>query len=167
MGATSSLGPQIIHNSNLGCQTVLQSANLLEGHTGSVAIRCLLSRLLECPSASSDRAIHESESIPVQPLHIPIYHLDFLAAPPDPEGWVRDPEGGLLYWVPHDCRAGLHSPALLTIPLISPVRSVSLQFDEFAFGTSWTEIFTLHSPNPSLFSTLCLWFVVLVTLWLL
>jgi WD40 repeat protein len=23
-----------------------------------------------------------------------------LCAPPDPNGWVREPEGGLLYWVP-------------------------------------------------------------------
>src|ERR1700757_428508 len=57
---------------------------------------------------------------------------------PDPDGWVRGPGGNLLYWVPPDCRAGLHSPAVLTIPLTSPVRSVSLRFEEFVFGTSWT-----------------------------
>ena len=60
---------------------------------------------------------------------------------PNMDGWVRDSEGGLLYWVPHDIRTGVHSPALLTIPLTSRDRSVSLDFDDFAFGTSWTQIF--------------------------
>ena len=60
---------------------------------------------------------------------------------PDINGWVRDTEDGLLYWVPPDCRTGLHSPAFLMIPLASDVRSVSLDFADFAFGTSWTRIF--------------------------
>ena len=66
-------------------------------------------------------------------------HTD--GARPDPQGWVRDSEGGLLYWVPPECRTGLHSPALLTIPLTSRSRSVSLDTEDFAFGTSWTQIF--------------------------
>jgi hypothetical protein len=57
------------------------------------------------------------------------------------DGWVRDSEGGLLYWVPHECRSSVHSPALMTIPLTSRNRSVSLDFDDIAFGTSWTQIF--------------------------
>jgi len=61
---------------------------------------------------------------------------------PDSQGWVRDSDGGLLYWVPLDCRRGLHSPALITIPMTSDLRSVSLGFDDFAFGTAWTEIFS-------------------------
>ena len=65
---------------------------------------------------------------------------------PDSEGWLRDSEGGLLYWVPRECRAGLHSPALLTIPRTSDVRSVSLDFDDFNFGTSWTRIFNAIHP---------------------
>jgi len=67
-------------------------------------------------------------------------HAD-LYAKPDMDGWVRDSEHGLLYWVPHDCRRGLHLPGLLTIPLTSHDRSVSLDFDDFAFGTSWTQMF--------------------------
>ena len=68
-----------------------------------------------------------------------------LKARPDTEGWVRDTTGGLLYWVPPDYRTGLHSPALLTIPRHSPIRSVSLNFDDFAYGTRWTHIFdTAH-----------------------
>src|SRR5258706_530501 len=79
-------------------------------------------------------------------LHVPLpssscdsVHPDFFAKP-DISGWVRDSEGGLLYWVPLDIRPGVHSPALLTIPLTSRYRSVSLDFDDFAFGTSWTQI---------------------------
>src|SRR5258706_56009 len=79
-------------------------------------------------------------------LHVPLpssscdpVHPDFFAKP-DISGWVRDSEGDLLYWVPLDIRPGVHSPALLTIPLTSRYRSVSLDFDDFAFGTSWTQI---------------------------
>jgi len=37
---------------------------------------------------------------------------------------------------PPDCHAGLHSQALLTTPPTSHVRSVSLDFNDVAFGTS-------------------------------
>ena len=56
----------------------------------------------------------------------------------DSNGWVRDSTNGLPYWVPLDCRSGLHSPALLTIPAPSHIRSISLDFGDFAFGSSWT-----------------------------
>ena len=67
-------------------------------------------------------------------------HPNF-SAKPNKDGWVKDSEGGLLYWVPHDCRKSVHSSAIMTIPLTSRNRSVSLDFDDFAFGTSWTQIF--------------------------
>ncbi len=62
-------------------------------------------------------------------------------AKPDKDGWVKDSEGGLLYWVPHDCRPRVHSPAVMTIPLTSRKGTISLDFDDFAFGTSWSQIF--------------------------
>ena len=65
---------------------------------------------------------------------------------PDMDGWVRDSEGGLLYWIPHEIRTSLHSPALLTIPLASRNRSVSLDFDNFVFGESWAQIFKNADP---------------------
>jgi hypothetical protein len=77
----------------------------------------------------------------------PIYSSAIQAGRPDPEGWVRESTGGLLYWVPHDCRAGLHSPALLTIPLTSPVRSVSLQFESLPLEPLGPKFSTLHSPR--------------------
>ena len=91
-------------------------------------------------SGSKDNTIRVWNSVP--PLSVPISSLHSqLYQPPDPDGWVRDSEGGFLYWVPQDCRVGLHSPALLTIPFTSHVRSVSLDFEDFVFGTSWAQIF--------------------------
>ena len=63
-----------------------------------------------------------------------------LYAKPDKDGWVKDSAGGLLYWVPHECRKSVHSPAIMTIPLTSRKGNVSLDFDDFAFGTSWSRI---------------------------
>ncbi len=87
-------------------------------------------------SASSGEITHDS--IPFSSPSNPIHSILYLQ--PDTNGWVTDPEGGLLYWVPLDCRAGLHSPALLTIPLSSNIRPVLLDFTEFVFGTSWTQV---------------------------
>ena len=95
-------------------------------------------------SGSWDGTIHVWDSSPYAPIRgsssNPIHPA--LCAMPDVDGWVRDSEGGLLYWVPHDIRTTVHSPALLTIPLTCRNRSVSLDFDDFVFGTSWTQIFT-------------------------
>ena len=95
-------------------------------------------------STSGGEATYASGSVPHDPIPLssssgPI-HPQFCLQP-DTNGWVRDTEDGLLYWVPPDCRAGLHSPALLTIPLTSNVRSIFLDFTDFAFGTAWTNVF--------------------------
>ena len=95
-------------------------------------------------SGSWDTTIHVWELFP----HTPIQpsspcnqiHVDSCAQP-DVDGWVRDSKNGLLYCVPTECRTGLHSPALLTIPPTSHTRSVTLDFQNFVYGTSWTEIF--------------------------
>ena len=104
------------------------AASLLDGH-------CAVTR-------SDDATIHRSiphHSVQSSFSHNPP-HPDFCAKL-DPNGWVRDSNNGLLYWVPQDCRSGLHSPALLTIPVTSHIRSVALDFEDFAFGSSWTQIF--------------------------
>jgi WD40 repeat protein len=116
------------------------AGNLLEGYNRFVAYSPDAQDIM---SGSTDGAIHLCDSFSQSPLH---FTSSIEVEWPNEEGWVRDSGGGLLYWVPHDCRAGLHSPALLTIPLTSPVRSVSLQFDEFAFGTSWTQIYNTARP---------------------
>jgi WD40 repeat protein len=66
----------------------------------------------------------------------PHYYLQ-----PDPDGWVKDSQDGFLYWVPPAYRRGLHTHALLTIPQTSHIRSVSLDFEHFVYGTAWSQIF--------------------------
>ena len=122
---------------------------LPEGHASTMTS---ISRSLDGQDivfGSGGETIHTSNSIP----HIPIpyaspsdpTHPPFYLQP-DTNGWITDPEGGLLYWVPPDCRTGLHSPALLTIPVTSNIRSVSLDFTDFAFGTSWTHVLKCAQP---------------------
>ena len=69
----------------------------------------------------------------------------YLCRPPDRDGWIRD-SNGLLYWVPPNFRAYLHSSALLTIHLTSHTQSISLDFEDFVFGTSWTQIYNDVQP---------------------
>ena len=118
--------------------------NSLEGHTSKMKSIGHSPDGLQIVSASDVETTHLSDSIPYASIPFStsssILHPMFCLQP-DINGWVKDTEGGLLYWVPLDCRASLHSPALLTIPLTSNVRSVSLDFTDFAFGPSWTQVF--------------------------
>src|SRR5258706_296185 len=115
----------------------------LVGHAGpvcSVAYSPDRQRIASGSSDKTNRVWDPFLYVPFPPSSSDPVHPDFCAKP-DMAGWVRDSQGGLLYWVPHDIRTSLHSPALLTIPLTSRIRSGSLDFDDFAFGTSWTQIF--------------------------
>ncbi|KAG8769671.1 hypothetical protein FRC20_006954, partial [Serendipita sp. 405] len=58
----------------------------------------------------------------------------------DSNGWVRHPDGGLLFWVPDDCRNGLSCQAILTIPTTGHNRVVRLNLEGFSHGSSWTDI---------------------------
>ena len=60
----------------------------------------------------------------------------------DSSGWIHHPDGGLLFWVPEDCRNGLASPAILTIPTTGHHRVVRLDFTNFQYGTSWRKVKT-------------------------
>ncbi len=113
----------------------------LEGHAMGVLSVAYSPDGQHIVSGSDDSTIRVWESFPREPPSFcnPIRAQFF--SQPDSQGWVRDSDGGLLYWVPIDCRRGLHSPALITIPPTSDIRSVSLDFEDFAFGTSWTQIF--------------------------
>ena len=111
----------------------------LEGHTDYVRSVGYSPDGRHIVSGSSDKTILVHHDIPIQPSSCNPRHASFCAKP-GLDGWVRDSEDGLLYWVPQDCREGLNSPARLTIPLTSRNRSVSLDFDDFAYGTSWIQI---------------------------
>ena len=116
----------------------------LKGHSGPVWSIAYSPDGQHIISGSSDRTIHVWDSFPhpytsPSPSAHPIHSIS--SAEPGADGWVRDSDGGSLYWVPPDCCSGLNSPALLTIPSTSHTRSVSLDFEDFAFGTSWTQIF--------------------------
>src|SRR5258706_26032 len=115
----------------------------LVGHTHSVQSIAYSSDGQHIVSGSGDNTIHVWAAFPsasIRPSSCSPIHPE-LFAKPNMEGWVKDSWGGLLHWVPHECRASVHSPALMTIPLTSRYRSVSFDFDDIAFGTSWTQIF--------------------------
>ena len=118
--------------------------NPLKAHTSNVQSIACSPDGRHLVSGSWDTTIHVWDLFPHPPIQLsppcnPI-HASFCALP-DANGWVRDSKNGLLYWVPLDCCTGLHSPALLTIPPTSHTQSVSLDFEDFVFGMSWTQIF--------------------------
>jgi WD40 repeat protein len=98
----------------------------LEGHTRSIQS--------VASSPDGQHVVSGSAEHTSTPIHTEFH------SKPHSDGWVRDSQGGLLYWVPPDCRVGLHSPALLTIPRTSRIRSVLLDFEDCAIGTSWAQI---------------------------
>ena len=69
---------------------------------------------------SDGNTICVRESFSHEPPSCNPAHASFCSRP-DSQGWVKDSYGSLLYWVPLDCCAGLHSPALITIPHISNI----------------------------------------------
>ena len=126
-------------------------SELLEGHTGSVQFipdSPIAQQLLISGSVDTTVALCR----PIPPASRNVSSLghqisaDLGAQRPDSDGWLKDSEGSLLYWVPKDCHMGLHSPALLTIPWTSDIRSVSLDFEGFVYGTSWAQIFNIAQP---------------------
>jgi len=109
----------------------------LEGHTWAVYSVAYSPDGRHIVSGSGDHTIHIWDSFLEVSAQLPSssdpMHTNFFTRP-DPDGWVRDSEGGLLYWVPPDCRACLNSPSLLAIPPTSHIRSVSLDFEGELLG---------------------------------
>ena len=58
----------------------------------------------------------------------------------DPSGWVHDANGGLVFWVPEDCRSSLNHPYMTNIPDVAHQRVIQLEFTEFQYGSSWAEV---------------------------
>jgi WD40 repeat protein len=105
----------------------------LEGEIASVLPVACSPNGQHIVSGSNSSTTRVSEPILHQPSPScnPIH--THLCSRPDSQGWVRDSDGGLLYWVTLGCRRGIDSPALKTIPLTSDIRSASLDFGDFAF----------------------------------
>ncbi|KAG8851920.1 POC1 centriolar protein A [Serendipita sp. 411] len=80
----------------------------------------------------SDKPTIWEPKIPENPVTVDFH--------PDESGWVRHSEGGLLFWLPEDCRNGLTCPAILTIPTDGSSRVVRLDTSSACFGTSWEQI---------------------------
>ncbi|KIM33183.1 hypothetical protein M408DRAFT_45846, partial [Serendipita vermifera MAFF 305830] len=57
----------------------------------------------------------------------------------DSEGWLRC-DDGILLWIPEDCRRGVTSHAIRTIPPDARRRYVRLDLSNFKYGSSWTDI---------------------------
>jgi WD40 repeat protein len=124
----------------------------LKGHSSTVRSVAYSPDGQHIVSGSTNATIHvwdsfPHSSVPLSSSFNPV-HDDFVAQP-DADGWVRDSMDGLLYWVPPDCHVGLYSSALLTIPPTSHTQSVSLDLEDFAFGTAWTQIFNTGTPTMS------------------
>src|SRR5690349_15178754 len=83
---------------------------------------------------SNDQSIHTLDA--KNSLPTVLQSLNTLSGLPipanllSPAGWVCDKEG-LLFWVPEDCRNGLTSPAVATIPSTGRHRLVRLDFTHF------------------------------------
>ncbi|KIM28356.1 hypothetical protein M408DRAFT_329451 [Serendipita vermifera MAFF 305830] len=58
----------------------------------------------------------------------------------DSEGWVRCDEG-ILLWVPEDCRRGVTSHAIRTLPPDAQQRCVRLDFTNFKYGKEWADVY--------------------------
>ena len=98
-------------------ETGVAVGNPLEGHTHPVqSIACsphghyIASGSYDNTNRVWDAFTHVSTQPPGNSTHAAFFEK------PGLDGWVRDSEGGLIYWVPQGFRTGLHSPALLTIP---------------------------------------------------
>ncbi len=126
-----------------GAETGNPVGKPFEGHTRAVQSIDYSSDRRHIVSGACDNTTRVWDAFTYAPIRPPSCNPIHpqLFAKPDVDGWVRDSEGGLLYWVPHECRSSVHSPALMTIPLTSRNRTVSLDFDDIAIGTSWTQVF--------------------------
>ncbi len=134
MGSTSPLDPPTVPLEPGMLRPILQLARL----SGSLLTQ---SSLLHAPLTGITSFLGLMTTLPVYWTHslpdFPLVTQRLLGK----DGWVKDSEGGLLYWVPHEYRKRVHSPAVMTIPRTSRRGTVTLDFDDFAFGTSWSQIF--------------------------
>ncbi|KAG8818106.1 hypothetical protein FRC18_000259 [Serendipita sp. 400] len=106
----------------------------LKGHTNSVWSVAYSPDGLHVVSGSIDKSVQIWNTQILQDSYaVSLY--------PDDNGWVKHPNGGLLFWVPEDCCNGLTCPAVLTFPTEGLCRTVRVDLSDFSFGLSWEQIF--------------------------
>jgi WD40 repeat protein len=87
--------------------------------------------------ASNTAVLDSDEKLPPD-SDISVIQGDF-EPQPDSDGWVRY-NGGLLFWVAEDCRNGLISQAVMTMPN-GPQRVIRLDFSRFRYGSAWASVY--------------------------
>ena len=119
----------------------------LEGHTERVMSAAYSPDGQHIISGSTNRTVRMWDSFTHLSIPLSFYNPmspDF-CVPPNRDGWVKDSKGGLLIGYP-----GLSYRLAFTCspdtPKTSYVQSVSLDFEDFAFGTPWTQIFNSTQP---------------------
>lgn len=56
------------------------------------------------------------------------------------DGWLRDSDGNLIFWVPGDMRHGVQDMSLMTLPLSAPGHSVVLDCTKMCLGEKWVQV---------------------------
>lgn len=137
-------GTQIMCGTNkeircFDAQTGQKVGKALFGHTGDIKSLAYSSDGSTIISGSEDRTIRIWD-----PKAAPSYNIRFglntdFNIDMTQDGWIYR-KGERLLWVPEDCRNGLKSPTLLTIPEFGHFRRVRLDISEMCYGSSWTDI---------------------------
>ena len=58
----------------------------------------------------------------------------------DNDGWLRSPQGDLIFWVPSDKRNGVQDMSLMTLPLAHPEHTVFLDCTKMVLGEEWVNV---------------------------
>lgn len=56
------------------------------------------------------------------------------------DGWLRDEEGNLIFWVPDAMRHGVQDMSEMTLPLDAPKHSVFLDCTKMKLGEQWEQV---------------------------
>ncbi|KAH8835890.1 WD40-repeat-containing domain protein [Flagelloscypha sp. PMI_526] len=103
-------------------------------------------------SGSDDKTLRlwDGHVAPINPGFPFVKQLAFFTAPESPadlvlflleSGWVVDPQQNYLFWLPADARSRIQ-PYGCTALLGSPLPMMELDFEQFKYGSSWTECFS-------------------------
>lgn len=110
---------------------------------GYISILTSVSILLGDLTRSDGQFVHLPQEASCELDQLPIRLLSGGPVPGqliDSDGWVCM-EGKLVFWVPEECRNGLISDAVMTIPTTGHSKTVRVDLSRFRYGTSWTAVY--------------------------